>query len=202
MKKLNTVSRIFNIILFLILILLVFYFHNNSEKSNNTSLTNKSLNQLTNLTDKDKVKLIKVIDGDTIEVEKLENNYKIFKVRLIGIDTPESYKNRKLQRDIKKEQRTEEEIINMGLKSKEFTKKTLSQSKYLYLEYDVQKYDKYGRTLAYVYLDNGQMLNYILVREGYAKVYTIPPNVKYQEILLEAQKLARQEKKGLWKGSD
>lgn len=42
------------------------------------------------------------------------------------------------------------------------------------------------------------MLNYMMVRDGYAVVYTVPPNVKYAEWLLQAQRLAREEKKGIW----
>jgi micrococcal nuclease len=154
----------------------------------------QSLNLINN---KEKVKLIKVIDGDTLLVQS-EKGEK-FKVRLIGIDTPESSYNKKLEKDIKREHKKASEIINMGIKSKEFTKKLLSESQYLFLEYDVQIYDKYNRRLAYVYLQNGKMLNYLLVREGYAKLYTIPPNIKYQELFLKAEKQAKEDEKGLWK---
>jgi micrococcal nuclease len=53
--------------------------------------------------------------------------------------------------------------------------------------------------LAYVWLKDGRMLNEVLVREGMAQVYTIPPNVKYQDVLLKAQRQAREEGKGFWK---
>ncbi|MFN3265126.1 MAG: thermonuclease family protein, partial [Aquificaceae bacterium] len=55
-----------------------------------------------------------------------------------------------------------------------------------------------GRLLAYVWLSDGRMLNEVLVKEGYAMVYTIPPNVKYQERFLQAQRYARENRKGLW----
>lgn len=150
---------------------------------------------------KEPVKLIEVLDGDTLKVKSYKNN-QVFKVRLIGIDTPESNLNPKLKRELQKSTKTEKEIIKMGIISKQFTQKMVESSRFLYLEYDIQLYDKYNRKLAYVYLENGKMLNYLLVREGYAKVYTFPPNVKYQEKFLEAQKLAQKEKKGLWKGSE
>ncbi|MFN4220159.1 MAG: thermonuclease family protein [bacterium] len=197
-NKIHKISRTFNLILILLVSLVFTYYSLNSNNSDT-----KNLNNLTNQTNffdnKEKVELIKVIDGDTLLVR---SNKEEFKVRLIGIDTPESSYNKKLIRDSQKTSKNTQEILEMGRKSKEFTKKLVSSSKYLYLEYDVQTYDKYNRKLAYVYLDNKEMLNYILIREGYAKVYTFPPNVKYQEKFVEAQKLAQQQKKGLWKGSE
>ncbi|RME11542.1 MAG: thermonuclease, partial [Aquificota bacterium] len=74
----------------------------------------------------------------------------------------------------------------------------LPKGETVYLEFDVQKTDRYGRLLAYVWLSDGRMLNEVLVKEGYAMVYTIPPNVKYQERFLQAQRYARENRKGLW----
>lgn len=195
MKKIHFISRTFNLIL-LILLSIVLLYISNKQKINNENYIDQNSNSI--LKKLEKVKLIKIIDGDTIKVKSLYTLQE-FKIRLIGIDTPETKENKKLLRDITKNNQTKDEIIRMGITSKEFTKNLLLNSKYLYLEYDIQIYDKYNRRLAYVYLENGQMLNYILVREGYAKVYTIPPNVKYQDKLLEAQRIAIKEKKGLWK---
>lgn len=195
MKKIHFISRTFNLIL-LILLSIVLLYISNKQKINNENYIDQNSNSI--LKKLEKVKLIKIIDGDTIKVKSL-STLQEFKIRLIGIDTPETKENKKLLRDITKNNQTKDEIIRMGITSKEFTKNLLLNSKYLYLEYDIQIYDKYNRRLAYVYLENGQMLNYILVREGYAKVYTIPPNVKYQDKLLEAQRIAIKEKKGLWK---
>jgi hypothetical protein len=66
------------------------------------------------------------------------------------------------------------------------------------LELDVQKIDPYGRLLAYVYLPEGRMFNEVLLEEGYAQVATFPPNVRYQERFLEAQREARARNRGLW----
>ena len=66
------------------------------------------------------------------------------------------------------------------------------------LELDLQKIDPYGRLLAYVYLPDGEMFNETLLRQGYAQVATFPPNVKYQERFLEAQREAREANRGLW----
>jgi micrococcal nuclease len=125
----------------------------------------------------------RVIDGDTIE---LSNG---LRVRYIGIDTPElrekepgggwAYKPRPYAEE-----------------AREFNR-DLVEGKYIKLESDVQKRDKYNRLLAYVYNED-MMVNLEMVRQGYAVIYTYPPNVKYSENFLEAQKQARENKKGLW----
>ncbi|SNZ12246.1 thermonuclease family protein [Hydrogenobacter hydrogenophilus] len=140
-------------------------------------------------------KVSKVVDGDTFYC--IANGEEI-KVRLIGVDTPESHKNPKALRDAEKTGMRVEDIIKMGKTAYEFTKRLIPEGTTVYLETDVQLTDRYGRILAYVWLPDGRMLNEVLVREGYAQVYTIPPNVKYQEILLSAQRKAREEGKGFW----
>jgi micrococcal nuclease len=67
------------------------------------------------------------------------------------------------------------------------------------LEYDVSRYDRYGRTLAYVYLDDGTFVNADLVKKGYATVMTIPPNVRYADEFVKLAEKARKQKRGLWK---
>jgi micrococcal nuclease len=134
----------------------------------------------------------RVIDGDTIELRK------IGRVRLLGIDTPESRINPKLERDAKRTGKDINAIIKMGKKATEVTR-SLVVGKKVRVEFDVEKKDKYGRWLAYIYLPDGKMLNAELIREGYAQVYTFPPNVKYVDRFLELQRKAREEKKGFWK---
>lgn len=137
----------------------------------------------------------RVVDGDTFVC--VRGNEEI-KVRLIGVDTPESSANQKAYRDSAKTGQSLDEIIKMGQEAKKFTSSILKPGTKVYLETDVQPTDKYGRLLAYVWLEDGRMLNEILIREGYAQVYTIPPNVKYAEHFLEAQRKAREERKGFW----
>ena len=162
----------------------------------------------------------RVVDGDTLEMDSGE------KVRLIGVDTPESKDNAKLKRDAKRTGQDAATIIKMGEEAAEFTKK-LVEGEQVRLEYDVQKKDKYGRTLAYAYLlpkqaenyDNKAVLafgrflddgygglgkaslvfvNATLVKAGYAQVMTIPPNVKYQDLFVKLEKEAREKGRGLW----
>lgn len=157
----------------------------------------------------------KAIDGDTMELSNGE------RVRLIGIDTPESADNPKLRRDTKKTGQDRSEIIKMGIEAAEFTR-SLVEGKQVRLEYDVQRKDKYGRILAYVWYQDeskslGQpvpgltqpwikrsvevMLNEKIILEGYASPMTIPPDVKYAELFQKLYREAREAKRGLWRVS-
>ena len=77
-------------------------------------------------------------------------------------------------------------------------KKTL-KGKRVRLAYDVRKFDRYYRTLAYVYLEEGTFLNDYIVRQGYAKAVTFQPNVKFQQQLIKSEQYARQHQLGMWK---
>lgn len=123
----------------------------------------------------------RVVDGDTL---KIDYNGKEESVRLIGVDTPESVHP------------DESKNTEFGKKASEFSKNYL-EGKQISLEFDVQERDKYGRLLAYVYL-NGIMYNKTLLEEGYAKIATYPPNVKYVDDFTKIQEEARNNKKGLW----
>ncbi|MFA5500546.1 MAG: thermonuclease family protein [Candidatus Omnitrophota bacterium] len=137
------------------------------------------------------VYVAKAIDGDTLRLSTGE------RVRLIGIDTPESRYNNKLERDSKRSKKDIKTIINMGKEAAAFTKQ-LVEGKKVRLELDVQKRDKYKRLLAYAYLEDGTFVNAKIVEEGYAQVLTIPPNVKHADTFLKLQREAREKHKGLW----
>ncbi|MCE7057573.1 thermonuclease family protein [Algoriphagus sp. AGSA1] len=62
----------------------------------------------------------------------------------------------------------------------------------------MQKYDRYGRTLAYVYLEDSTFLNAHLLEMGLARLATYPPNVRYVEDFTKVQEKARVNGKGLW----
>jgi micrococcal nuclease len=140
--------------------------------------------------------VVKVYDGDTFKC-RLESGEEV-KVRLIGVDTPESRRNRKAYRDAERSGKSVEEIVRLGKKASAFTKKLIPPGTVVYLETDVQVHDRYGRLLAYVYLPDGRMLNEVLLEEGYATVYTVPPNVKYAERFVKLQRKAMGEGRGLW----
>lgn len=126
-------------------------------------------------------KVINVVDGDTIRV-KYETGQQE-SIRLIGIDTPETHHPSK-------------PVGCFGPEAENFTRITLD-GKEVSLEYDIEKMDKYGRTLAYVYLDNNRF-NDELLRQGFAKVLNIEPNTKYARkySLLEIE--AKKSEVGLW----
>jgi micrococcal nuclease len=66
------------------------------------------------------------------------------------------------------------------------------------LELDQERRDQYGRTLAYLFLDDGRMVNVILVRGGFARVTVYPPNDRYEDRLRQAEAAAREDGVGLW----
>jgi micrococcal nuclease len=125
--------------------------------------------------------VVRVADGDTLvlDIDGTEEH-----VRLIGVDTPESVHPDK------------ERNVPYGAVASDFTKKLL-EGKAVTLEMDAQERDKYGRLLAYVYLD-GKMLNQTLLSEGHAKLATFPPNVRYVDEFTELQEKAREKGAGLW----
>jgi micrococcal nuclease len=125
-------------------------------------------------------RVIRVIDGDTIEVE-IEGQ--TFTVRYIGVDTPET---------VAPGQPVECFGPQASARNKE-----LVVGRTVELEKDVSETDRYGRLLRYVYVD-GRMVNELLVAEGFAQVSTYPPDVKYVDRFLEAQRRAREQALGLW----
>ncbi|MHC1779605.1 MAG: thermonuclease family protein [Bacteroidales bacterium] len=128
-------------------------------------------------------KVIKVTDGDTFVID--DGSEKGARVRLIGVDTPES---RKTGRKV---------VGYYGKEAKEFSTNFLL-NKRVRIEYDVNKYDQYMRLLGYVYLEDGTFVNEYLVKNGYAMVMTVPPNVKFSELFLRCQQEAREKNLGLW----
>lgn len=127
----------------------------------------------------------RVIDGDTLLLKK---DGKEIRVRLIGVDTPES-----VHKDKKRN-------TKWGKKASKYTKSHLT-GKVVYLESDTEPLDRYGRTLAYVYTDKNKktMFNKELVKNGYARAVYYAPNGKYRTEFESLQKKAKKEKKGFWK---
>jgi len=125
-----------------------------------------------------------VIDGDTIELANGRS------VRYIGIDAPETTKRMAGGWEFDPEA--------FAVSAKDLNRELVFRTR-VKLEFDVVKEDKYGRWLAYVYTEKGYMVNEELLKEGRAMTYTYPPNVKYTQKFIDAQKNARDNKAGLWK---
>ena len=130
-------------------------------------------------------RVLYVYDGDTFQIKR---KGKETKVRMIGIDAPESVASEEYGKPNTKE----------GKNTAEYVKK-LIYDKNVYLEFDQETEDQYGRLLAYVYLsDETTMVEEILLSEGYVQVMTIRPNTRYAERFLEIQNKARNDGKGYW----
>ena len=129
----------------------------------------------------DKALFSKCVDGDTAYFLVNENE---IKVRFLAIDTPESVSTNVSEQPFGKE-------------ASDYTCNKISNANEIVLEYEKNKTDKYGRILAYVYID-GVMFNKMLLQSGMAKIATYPPNVKYVEEFKVLEKQARENKVGLW----
>ncbi len=125
--------------------------------------------------------VISVVDGDTIWVEL---NGEREKIRYIGIDAPETNHPTK-------------GVQEYGAEAKA-ANRSLVGGKTVRLEFDVERRDKYGRLLAYVYLEDGTFVNAWLVEHGFAQIMTVPPNVKHQDLFLNLQRESRTARRGLW----
>jgi micrococcal nuclease len=125
----------------------------------------------------DAARVLRVNDGDTVTVSI---NGRREKIRMIGIDAPE---------------------MGQGLwgeKAKKHLEDILYSSRNVYVEYDVERRDKYGRILAYIRTADGRSVNAEMLRDGYAVLFTFPPNVKHVDEFTSAQKQARERKVGIW----
>ncbi len=117
----------------------------------------------------------RVIDGDTIEVEIDGRTYR---VRYIGVDTPE-------RGDLFFDEATD-------------ANRVLVEGETVKLVKDTSETDRYGRLLRYVYLSDGTFVNATLVEDGYAQIATFPPDVQFQELFRDLQQAAQEEETGLW----
>jgi micrococcal nuclease len=121
--------------------------------------------------------LTRIVDGDTVECDP------VGRIRLIGMDSPELAQ------------------APFGAQASQALARLAPVGSRLEVEYDVERRDPYGRVLGHLWHPGRQdplLLNWALVREGYALLLTIPPNVKYVEALAKAQEAAREDRAGLW----
>ncbi|MDQ0416016.1 micrococcal nuclease [Croceifilum oryzae] len=123
-----------------------------------------------------------VIDGDTIQAKVKE---KAETIRFLLIDTPETNHPQLAKQPLAEE-------------AKRFTHLQIKKAQKIELEYDQSKRDKYGRLLAYIYVD-GECLQESLLRNGLARVaYVYEPNTRYEQEFLSIQKEAQKKKAGIW----
>jgi len=131
--------------------------------------------------------IMKFVDGDTFWID--DDTPQGVKIRFIGMDTPEC-------RPI-----FGRPAEPYGKTAAQYVKNRIGNRK-VRLELDLDYFDRYNRTLAYVYLEDGTFLNEELLQKGLAKLMTISPNVVYAKRFIKAQKQARTSKLGLWSDVD
>jgi endonuclease YncB( thermonuclease family) len=132
----------------------------------------------------EEARVVRVVDGDTIIVDRGRGAERL---RYIGMDTPETVK-------------PASPVEWMGAEASA-ANRSLVEGQTVVLEKDVSETDRYGRLLRDVWLHGGgswRLVNLELVRDGYARVSTYPPDVKYVDLLLTAQVDAREHDRGLW----
>jgi micrococcal nuclease len=124
----------------------------------------------------------RVVDGDTVHVDLAGIDET---VRYIGVDTPES--------------RRPGTPVQCFAKVASARNAALVDGEEVRLRFDVERRDRYGRLLAYVYRsDDGLFVNERLVRDGYARSLTVPPNVRHADRFARLQREARKARRGLW----
>lgn len=119
-----------------------------------------------------------VYDGDTVQLADGR------RVRLLNINTPEIG--------------TERKRGEPGGEQARRALQALTGKRRIRLESDLERYDKYGRTLAYLFTEDGIHVNLTLVQQGWAIANVHPPNLKYADAILAAQREAEREKRGIW----
>ena len=155
------------------------------------------LNAKANIIKKNHLKIIKVVDGDGLIVENVFNNQE-FEIRFLGIDAPELKPCRKLTQDERETHLAAQFLMELGRKSLKYLLEIAPPNTNVSILIETEnEIDLYGRTLAYVFLEDGSCLNEIMIQEGFAKPYSryfcneLP---KYQMLNLTA----KNEQKGLF----
>ena len=121
--------------------------------------------------------VVRVVDGDTLLLDGNE------RVRLIGVNTPESVDPRRA-------------VESFGKEASAFTRR-LAEGRRVRLQFDHERRDRYGRILAYVYLEDGMFLNAEIIRQGFGFAYTRFP-FQYMEEFRAYEREARDKRRGMW----
>ena len=122
-------------------------------------------------------RVVRVIDGDTVHLARTG------RARLIGIDTPEVYGG----------------FECFGREASAYAKRVLRAGRPVEVKLGVEPRDRYDRALVDLWLADGRHFNAMLVRQGYATPYTVPPNVEHAERYVRLAREARRAGRGLWR---
>ena len=130
--------------------------------------------------------VVKVVDGDTIDINIPDGKYKTTRIRLIGVDTPETKK-------------ANSPVMYFGPEAAEFTRShALGKHVVVLLDTNSRPRDRYGRLLAYIKLADGTILNEAIISEGYGYAYTVYKH-SFSNKYIQLQNQAKSAKRGLWK---
>jgi micrococcal nuclease len=141
----------------------------------------------------------RVVDGDTVVVRLADRQER---VRLIGIDTSEIHESEKLARQSVRTGHDATTIQRLGQRAAALTAAWLPAGRRVGLELDIERRDGYGRLLAYVWREDGILVNLTLLEAGQAQLFTIPPNVRHADRLRACAAAARAARRGLWASVD
>lgn len=137
---------------------------------------------------KEPARVIRVISADTLTVLY---RGKWEEIKLIGPEAPQTALNDKAYEEALRDSATPDEILQRGLQATEFVKGLLHYGSQVWIEFDVLKRDRYSRLLGYVYLADGRMLNEVILRQGLARLFLVPPNLRYSQRFQELARLAK-----------
>jgi micrococcal nuclease len=130
--------------------------------------------------------VVKVVDGDTLDINLPDGKYKTTRIRLIGVDTPETKKSNT-------------PVMYFGPQAYEFTRSsTLGKQVVVLLDTVTKTRDRYQRLLGYIKLPDGTILNELLISEGFGYAYT-PYKHSFSNKYKQLQSQAKSAKRGLWK---
>lgn len=200
-SKLGQPAKTFGRLIILAILMAIFYFFGNQFNSYFTSPDTQSISSLNQDFLKNLAfdyKITKVVDGDTMDIERIDgdkvlNEKETQRVRLLGINSPETVDPRR-------------PVECYGKEASSYLK-SLADGKYAAIELDSTQtiHDKYGRILAYVYIktpgikdQNIIMLNNEMIKNGYAYEYTYDLSYKYQQEFKSLEAVAKNNFIGLW----
>jgi micrococcal nuclease len=136
-----------------------------------------------------------VSDGDTVRLRFPSGRRE--RTRLIGLDAPEDHPGEKLERDVARTGRDRATILALGRQASAFVRRLLPDGTTVDVEPGRQPRDRHGRLLAYLWRD-AELVNLVILRDGYAQVLTVSPNIRYEALFRLCQREARAAGRGLW----
>lgn len=128
--------------------------------------------------------VVRIVDGDTIIARTAPGGSKL-RVRVVGIDTPESVK-------------PGEGVACYGHQASTFTGRLIPAGTTIKAAYEVDQHDKYGRELWDIWLPDGRSLESIMAASGVARIDPFPPNIQHADVIAAASVMAQRARRGLW----